>query len=159
MREMRGRRGWHKRNNYIINEREPSIGKKNENIVRRMNENEDGKNGIQYYVYSLSLALSLSLPLSLSLSISLSLRPSLPLSLSLYLSLSLSLSFFLSLSPSLLFSVLIIGFDRTMYQVNTLVDSVEVCASVRGGVILDRRVIVQYRTVYKTVVGMECVFV
>ena len=42
---------------------------------------------------------------------------------------------------------------------NKFVDSVEVCASVSGGVILDRRVVVQYMTSSKTVTGMKCVFV
>ena len=51
-----------------------------------------------------------------------------------------------------------IGFDQTFYRVNELVGEVEVCVSVRGGVALDREVVVQYGTADQSAVGMECVF-
>ena len=65
----------------------------------------------------------------------------------------------LPLSLSLVISEIMIGFDKTMYQVNELVDSIEVCVSVIGGAVLDRRVVVQYRTLNKRELGMEYVFV
>ena len=50
-----------------------------------------------------------------------------------------------------------IGFDQTLYRVNESVGAVEVCASVRGGVTLDREVVVQYSTGDQSAVGMEYV--
>ena len=50
-----------------------------------------------------------------------------------------------------------IGFDQTLYRVNESVRAVEVCASVRGGVTLDREVVVQYSTGDQSAVGMEYV--
>ena len=50
-----------------------------------------------------------------------------------------------------------IGFDQTLYRVNESVGAVEVCASVRGGVALDREVVVQYSTADESAVGMEYV--
>ena len=67
-----------------------------------------------------------------------------------YFNLSLSFSF-----PSSL-SVVTIGFDQTLYRVNEEVGAVEVCASVRGGVTLDREVVVQYSTADESAVGMKC---
>ena len=48
-----------------------------------------------------------------------------------------------------------IGFDRIVYRVNESVGAVEVCASVRGGVVLDRQVVVQYSTADQSAVGMK----
>ena len=53
------------------------------------------------------------------------------------------------------FSVVTIGFDQTVYRVNESVGAVEVCASVRGGVVLDRQVVVQYSTADQSAVGMK----
>ena len=61
-------------------------------------------------------------------------------------------------SPTCSLSVVTIGFDQTLYRVIESVGAVEVCASVRGGVTLDREVVVQYGTADQSAVGMECVF-
>ena len=50
-----------------------------------------------------------------------------------------------------------IGFDQTVYRVNESVGAVEVCASVRAGVTLDREVVVQYSTADQSAVGMDFV--
>ena len=42
---------------------------------------------------------------------------------------------------------------------NESVGAVEACASVRRGVVLDRKVVVQYETNDHSAVGMVCVFV
>ena len=55
-------------------------------------------------------------------------------------------------------SVLRMGFDQPIYLVNMLVDSVEVCANVSGGVVLDREVVVQYWIKGKTELYKECMF-
>ena len=63
---------------------------------------------------------------------------------------------------SLIFSsVLTIAFDQTVYRVIESMGTVEACASVRGGVVLNREVVVQYETKDLSVVGMVfvCVFV
>ena len=52
-----------------------------------------------------------------------------------------------------------IAFDQTVYRVKESVGAVEACASVRRGVVLDRKVVVQYETNDHSAVGMVCVFV
>ena len=68
---------------------------------------------------------------------------------------------FLPSSPTSSLSVVSIGINRTLYRVIESVGAVEVCASVRRGVTLDREVVVHYGTVNKTGVGMgqQCIIV
>ena len=56
-------------------------------------------------------------------------------------------------------SVVTVGFNQAVYRVNESVGAVEVCASVKGSVDLDREPVVQYSERDHTVVGMMCVFV
>ena len=57
------------------------------------------------------------------------------------------------------FSVVTIGFNQAVYRVNQFAGAVEVCASVKGRVELDRALFVQYNESDQSPVGMMCVCV